>query len=192
LADDAMTHRAHRRPFSMLPTGDDPGYSPGMRVHVALLVICSLAGACAGAGSSTNHSGDGATEAGAGSGVRPDHEAGAIAAPGQVGTELPEELVAELHRQGDDADGRLLTLAPGFIATAACSDCGAPSYLWFMAVRCVDPHHCEVLTEQCEGKISRDADIYMIEFRAVEGGDDANTELCAGYSGSFRGTLESP
>jgi hypothetical protein len=163
-----------------------------MRVHVALLGVCSLIGACAGAGSSSTPSHDGATEAGAGSGVTSDHEVGAITAHGQVGTELPEALVAELHRQGDDADGRLLTLAPGFIATVACSDCGAPTYLWFMAVRCVDPHHCEVLTEQCEGTISRDADVHVIEFRAVEGGDEQSTALCAGYSGNFGAVSKSP
>lgn len=110
---------------------------------------------------------------------------GAIPAHAQVGTELPEELVAELRLEGDDIDGRLLTLAPSFIATAACSDCGAPSYLRFMAVRCADPHHCEVLTEQCEGMVSRDADTYVIEFRAVEGGVEGGAELCAGYSGVF-------
>src|SRR5690349_19421663 len=35
----------------------------------------------------------------------------------QVDKQLPQELVAELRLAGDGADGRLLTLAPGFIAT---------------------------------------------------------------------------
>ncbi|HLT39885.1 MAG TPA: hypothetical protein VK034_26575, partial [Enhygromyxa sp.] len=84
--------------------------------------------------------------------------------------------------QGADEDGRLLTLASGFVATAECSDCGAPSYLWFLAVRCADTRHCEVLTEQCEGTISRDDDSFQIEFRPIEGG---TAEVCAGYSGTF-------
>ena len=102
-----------------------------------------------------------------------------------VGRELPGELVAELRLRGDDADGRLLTLAPGFVATAACSDCGAPSYLRFLAVRCADPLHCEVLTEQCEGSIERDAKLYELEFRAVEGAPEEDTVSCTDYSGTF-------
>ena len=153
-----------------------------MRIHVALLSVCVLSSAaCTGAGSSVTPPDDGGVAAAAGSG----QQASAITAHQQVGSELPAELVAELQRQGDDANGRLLTLAPGFIATAACSDCGAPSYLWFLAVRCVDPLHCEVLTEQCEGKISREADAYVVEFRPVETGAAGGTELCAGYSGAF-------
>jgi hypothetical protein len=101
---------------------------------------------------------------------------------GTVGKELPPELVAELRLEGADANGRLLTLAPGFVATAECSDCGAPSYLWFLAVRCADTRHCEVLTEQCEGEISRDTDTFVVAFRPVEGGA---AEVCAGYSGTF-------
>ncbi|PRP89880.1 hypothetical protein ENSA5_69860 [Enhygromyxa salina] len=153
---------------------------------VALTHACVLAAACAGSPSSESSrdpASDGAAtdkgEGGASAEVETvgEHE--------QVGKELPSDLVAELRMQGADADGRLLTLAPGFIATAACSDCGAPSYLWFLAVRCADPRHCSVLTEQCEGEISRDADTYLLEFRAVEEGAEAGAEVCAGYSGTF-------
>jgi hypothetical protein len=100
-------------------------------------------------------------------------------------TQLPTELVAELHLRGADADGRLVTLAPGFIATAACSDCGAPSYLWFVAVRCLDEHHCEVLTEVCSGKIGREADTFTLAFQVVDGAPAEASEICAGYTGSF-------
>jgi hypothetical protein len=124
----------------------------------------------------------------AGGGARSVDDVGVIPAHEQVGTELPVELVAELRQQGDDVHGRLLTLAPSFVATAACSDCGAPSYLRFIAVRCVDPHHCEVLTEQCEGKVSREASVFVIELHAVEGAVDAGAALCAGYSGAFEPT----
>lgn len=101
------------------------------------------------------------------------------------GKQLPESLLAELRQQGADTNGRLLTLAPGFIATAACSDCGAPSYLWFLAVRCADADHCEVLTEVCEGKIARDGDTFVLEFNAVDGGPPEGAEICAGYTGTF-------
>jgi hypothetical protein len=103
----------------------------------------------------------------------------------KLDTQLPEALIAELHLQGDDADGRLVTLAPGFIATAACSDCGAPSYLWFVAVRCSDGRHCEVLTEVCSGKIGREAETFTLEFQAVDGAPAGATEICAGYTGTF-------
>ena len=102
-----------------------------------------------------------------------------------LGRELPGELVAELRLRGDDSNGRLLTLAPGFVATAACSDCGAPNYLRFLAVRCADPLHCEVLTEQCEGSIEREAKLYELEFRAVEGGPAEDGVSCTDYSGTF-------
>jgi hypothetical protein len=105
-----------------------------------------------------------------------------VVAGGTAGKELPGELVADLRLQGADADGRLVTLATGFMATAACSDCGAPSYLWFMAVRCADTHHCKVLTEQCEGEISREEQTFVLEFRPVAGG---TAEVCDGYSGTF-------
>jgi hypothetical protein len=109
----------------------------------------------------------------------------AVVGSTELDTQLPAELLGELRRQGDDADGRLLTLAPGFIATAACSDCGAPSYLWFVAVRCSDEHHCEVLTEVCSGKIGREADTFALEFQAVDGAAADATEICAGYTGTF-------
>jgi hypothetical protein len=109
----------------------------------------------------------------------------ALVGPTKLDTQLPEPLVAELHLQGADADGRLVTLAPGFIATAACSDCGAPSYLWFVAVRCSDERHCEVLTEVCSGKIEREADIFTLEFQAVDGAPAQASEICAGYTGTF-------
>lgn len=111
-------------------------------------------------------------------------EGDVVGSSASVGTKLPLELVAELRLQGADADGRLVTLAPGFIATAACSDCGAPSYLWFVAVRCSDTRHCDVLTEVCEGTISRDDDTYALEFRPVEGAGDG-ADVCAGYTGTF-------
>jgi hypothetical protein len=105
---------------------------------------------------------------------------------GTTSKQLPPELLAELRLRGDDVDGRLLTLAPGFVATAECSDCGAPSYLWFLAVRCADARHCEVLTEQCEGVIGREEDqAFVLEFRPIEGG---SPEACAGYSGTFEPT----
>jgi hypothetical protein len=113
-----------------------------------------------------------------------DGDDAVVGAP-QLDKQLPAELVAELRRQGDDANGRLVTLAPGFIATAACSDCGAPSYLWFVAVRCSDERHCEVLTEVCSGTIGRDADLFALEFQAVEGAAADATQICAGYTGTF-------
>jgi hypothetical protein len=109
----------------------------------------------------------------------------ALVGSSNLDTQLPEALVGELHLQGDDADGRLVTLAPGFIATAACSDCGAPSYLWFVAVRCSDDRHCEVLTESCSGKIGREADTFTLEFQSVDGAPADASEICAGYTGTF-------
>lgn len=109
----------------------------------------------------------------------------AVVGSTQLDTQLPSELVAELRLAGSDADGRLLTLAPGFIATAECSDCGAPSYLWFVAVRCSDERHCEVLTEVCSGKIRREADTFALEFTAVEGAAADASAICAGYTGTF-------
>lgn len=114
--------------------------------------------------------------------VTDEPASGDIAGSGPVGKELPPELVGDLRLQGSDADGRLLTLASGFIATAECSDCGAPNYLWFLAVRCADTRHCEILTEQCEGKVSREDQTFVLDLRPVEGG---SPELCAGYSGTF-------
>jgi hypothetical protein len=114
-----------------------------------------------------------------------DGDEDAVVGTTQLDTQLPAELVAELRRQGDDADGRLVTLAPGFIATAACSDCGAPSYLWFVAVRCSDERHCEVLTEVCSGTIGRESDVFALDFQAVEGTAAEATQICAGYTGTF-------
>ena len=150
---------------------------PGCVLLLALaLVGCERSGASTSPDDSGAGSSDDASE-GTGS---------TVAGPAIVGKELPPELLAELRLRGDDPDGRLVTLAPGFIATAACSDCGAPSYLWFLAVRCSDPNHCEVLTEQCEGKISRSDDaVYELDFHAVEGGAEDSAAVCAGYTGTF-------
>jgi hypothetical protein len=108
---------------------------------------------------------------------------------GSTRTELPSELLAELRLRGSGADGRLLTLAPSFIATAECSDCGAPSYLRFLAVRCSDSRHCEILSEQCEGAIRREGETFEVELRPVNeeaaGAAGEGAELCAGYSGTF-------
>lgn len=109
----------------------------------------------------------------------------AVVGSTELDTQLPAELVAELRLAGSDADGRLVTLAPGFIATAACSDCGAPSYSWFVAVRCSDERHCEVLTDVCSGTIGREADSFALEFTAVEGAAAGASEICAGYTGTF-------
>ena len=121
-----------------------------------------------------------------------------IAGAGPILTELPNELVAELRLAGTGtgtgADGRLLTLAAGFIATVECSDCGAPTYQWFLAVRCADDRHCEVLTAECEGVIRRDdADRFVVDLHPIEGtaeGAGASDEAgaaaaCAGYTGTF-------
>lgn len=153
-------------------------------LEFASVLVCTLAlAACAGGKqdetrepSSTSETRDAAaSESAIGS-------SDGVVESGTVGKALPPELIAELRRQGDDANGRLLTLAEGFVATAECSDCGAPSYLWFLAVRCQDTRHCEVLTEQCEGAISREDETFQIEFRPVEG---TPAEVCAGYSGTF-------
>lgn len=144
-------------------------------LHLAMVFVCLL-GACSKAEQNdsrepaSDRQSD-ASEPGDGDGVI-----------GATSKELPPELVAELRLQGADADGRLLTLGPSFMATAACSDCGAPSYSWFLAVRCTDTRHCEVLTEQCEGRIGREEQTFVLEFRPVGG---APAEDCAGYSGMF-------
>ncbi len=145
------------------------------------LIACTLAlGACTTGDQPSSREPSSEAEATDASAGEPSTKGGA--GVGSVGNELPPELVADLRMQGSDADGRLLTLASGFIATAECSDCGAPNYLWFLAVRCADSRHCEVLTEQCEGNISREDESYTIEFRPVEG---APGEVCASYSGTF-------
>jgi hypothetical protein len=168
-----------------------------MRPTFAMLTCASIlaSAACSRGGSPSDApegaagEADGASEVGeAGEAGEPGEGQGDAAALGEgeiVGKELPAELVAELRKQGDDTHGRLLTLAPGFMATAECSDCGAPSYLWFVAVRCSDSRHCDVLTEVCEGTIAREAELYSLEFRAVEGSGEGSAETCASYTGSF-------
>jgi hypothetical protein len=158
-----------------------------MRTAVVVLISAGLLslGACRTSttdSKATEHPQTGHAPSGTASGEGSDD---AIVGSTELGTQLPAELIAELRRQGDDADGRLLTLAPGFIATAACSDCGAPSYLWFVAVRCSDERHCEVLTEVCSGKIGREADTFALEFQAVDGAAADATQICAGYTGTF-------
>ncbi|MCA9681516.1 MAG: hypothetical protein KC457_04925 [Myxococcales bacterium] len=113
-------------------------------------------------------------------GVGASEEDGAQAVT--VGQDLPAPLLGAMRLQGADADGRLLTIGAGFVATAACSDCGAPSYLRLLAVRCSDERHCEILTEQCEGKISRSEDEVMVALAAVEG---VEPQVCADYNGTF-------
>jgi hypothetical protein len=95
-----------------------------------------------------------------------------------VGRELPASLNGELR----DAEGRIIVLAPGFVAASACVDCGAPTYLWFLAVRCKAEADCEVLTESCEGSIVGSGLEFTLAFAAIEGADP---KVCAAYSGSF-------
>lgn len=101
-----------------------------------------------------------------------------VGAAQYVGHELPAPLLGELR----DAEGRIVVLAPGFVAASACIDCGAPTYLWFLAVRCTGETDCEVLTESCEGKIASTGSEFTLAFVAIEGTDP---NLCANYSGSF-------
>jgi len=167
----------------------DPRYRSAMQRRVAppklsaSFLLCTLAlGACAGAKQDDTREPSPATSDPASNDSAIEPSSDGVVQSGTVGKALPPELIAELRLQGDDANGRLLTLAEGFVATAECSDCGAPSYLWFLAVRCQDTRHCEVLTEQCEGAISREDETFLIEFRPIEG---ATAEVCAGYSGTF-------
>lgn len=95
-----------------------------------------------------------------------------------VGRELPAALTGELH----DAEGRIVVLAPGFVGASACIDCGAPTYLWFLAVRCKAEADCEVLTESCEGRIAGEGREFTLAFAPNEGTD---AKVCADYSGSF-------
>lgn len=95
-----------------------------------------------------------------------------------VGRELPAELQGELHEAG----GRIVVLAPGFVAVSPCVDCGAPTYLMFMAVRCSAPRACEVLTESCQGSIVASEQEFTLAFTPVEGAD---AKVCESYSGSF-------
>ncbi|MFV8755524.1 hypothetical protein ACNOYE_33665 [Nannocystaceae bacterium ST9] len=104
-----------------------------------------------------------------------------------VGRELPAALLGELR----DAEGRIIVLAPGFVAASACVDCGAPTYLMFLAVRCKGERECEVLTEACEGSIVSESlgegSQFTLAFAPVEGTD---TTVCAGYSGTFASAPE--
>jgi hypothetical protein len=154
-----------------------------MRTAVAVLISAGLLtlGACRKSSTADVHPSEDPNTVDAASGDIEDEVVGTS----QLDTQLPAELIAELRRQGDDADGRLLTLGPGFIATAACSDCGAPSYLWFVAVRCSDERHCEVLTEVCSGKIGREANTFALEFQPVDGAAAEASQICAGYTGTF-------
>lgn len=95
-----------------------------------------------------------------------------------AGRELPTALHGELH----DETGRIVMLEAGIVASAACVDCGAPSYLMFLAVRCSDELTCEVLTEQCQGSIHRSERAFTLAFTPIEGVD---AKVCEPYSGSF-------
>lgn len=95
-----------------------------------------------------------------------------------AGRELPTALRGELH----DETGRIVMLEAGIVASAACVDCGAPSYLMFLAVRCSDDQTCEVLTEQCQGSIHRSERAFTLAFTPIEGVD---AKVCEPYSGSF-------
>jgi hypothetical protein len=167
----------------------DSRYSMTMRTAVVVLISTGLLlmlSACPKSTSPDSNPPDEPSEnAASDAGDAGDAGDEALVGSSNLDTQLPAELVAELHLQGDDADGRLVTLAPGFIATAACSDCGAPSYLWFVAVRCSDERHCEVLTETCSGKIGREADTFTLEFQSVDGAPADAREICAGYTGTF-------
>jgi hypothetical protein len=150
----------------------------------AVLVLVSALGLFACAKPSPATEPDAAVQAAASAGAgASDPDIGGL---GSIQTELPAELTGDLRLQGAAADGRLLTLAPGFIATAECSECGAPSYLQFLAVRCSDSFHCEILTEQCEGLIRREGETFEVALRPVEGaGAGEGADPCAGYSGTF-------
>jgi hypothetical protein len=95
-----------------------------------------------------------------------------------MGRELPESLTGELR----DSGGRIIVLAPGFVAASACVDCGAPTYLWFLAVRCKGESDCEVLTESCEGSIVGSGSEFTLAFAPIEGAD---AKVCNDYSGAF-------
>jgi hypothetical protein len=95
-----------------------------------------------------------------------------------VGRELPASLTGELRDEG----GRIIVLAPGFVAASACIDCGAPTYLWFLAVRCKGEAECEVLTESCEGNIVGSGGEFTLAFVPIAGAD---AKACSDYSGAF-------
>ncbi|NVB43198.1 hypothetical protein G6O69_35570 [Pseudenhygromyxa sp. WMMC2535] len=139
------------------------------------------ASACAGAGSEAPRPADTSEAPAADAPAEADEQPQVI---GAAVDGLPTPLWGTLRLRGDDDDGRLLTVAQHFIATAACSDCGAPSYLRFLAVRCTDDTHCEVLTETCEGSILRGEDqAVVVAMQPVDEGVGA--EVCAAYSGTF-------
>ena len=108
-----------------------------------------------------------------------DLEAIAHAEAQYVGRELPAELTGELR----DAEGRIVMLAPGFVAVSTGVDCGAPTYLWFLAVRCKAEGDCEVLTESCEGSIVNTGGEFTLAFDAV---GEADGTVCVDYTGTFR------
>lgn len=187
---EAKEQSGHRARSGFRSPGDSR-YSMTMRTAVVVLISTGLLtlSAC-GKSTSPDSNAPGKPSENAASDDSDDSDDSdggdeALVGSSNLDTQLPEELVAELRLQGDNADGRLVTLAPGFIATAACSDCGAPSYLWFVAVRCSDERHCEVLTESCSGKIGREADSFTLEFQSVDGAPAEASEICAGYTGTF-------
>lgn len=181
--EEQSGHRAR----SGFRTPGDPGYSMAMRTAVVVLIGAGLLtlGACRKSTTSPDSPPDDSGHVDAPNDTASDGSDDALVGSTKLDTELPEALLAELRLQGADADGRLVTLAPGFIATAACSDCGAPSYLWFVAVRCSDERHCEVLTEVCSGTIAREDETFTLAFEAVDGAPAGASEICAGYSGTF-------
>ncbi|EDM81935.1 hypothetical protein PPSIR1_05693 [Plesiocystis pacifica SIR-1] len=132
----------------------------------------------------------GGTKAPAEAGMTSESGAGVVAGGSpsdglEQRTELPASLVAELRLVGDDASGRLLTLSPRVVATAACSDCGAPSYLRFVALRCRDDQYCEVLTESCEGSVAQtEAGTFELAFTPIAG-VEVEAGLCEGFTGSY-------
>lgn len=182
-AEEQAGHRAR----SGFRSPGDPRYSTAMRTAVVVLIGAGLLTlpACRKSTTPDGHAPEDPNGVDTPSDDDGDDGDDAVVGSTKLDTQLPESLVAELHLQGADADGRLVTLAPGFIATAACSDCGAPSYLWFVAVRCSDEQHCEVLTEVCSGTIGREADTFTLAFEAVDGAPAQSGEICAGYTGTF-------
>lgn len=153
-----------------------------LRPYIAVLGL-GLAPACA--------SGPGPSGAAGSDGPRRPGEESTAASPEPAAStspltaELPAAVSGELRERGSDADGRLLTLSSVFIAVAACSDCGAPSYQRVVAISCADEHHCELLTEGCQGTVARESrgglEVVAVELRAVDG----DTADCAAYSGLF-------
>ena len=160
-----------------------------LRLRCSPLLVPLLASLLVGSGCDKSKGGEAVSETPEPSA---DDASGPVSAEGDApgeGTvasrELPPELIAELRLEGDDGEGRLLTLGSAFIATAASIDSGAPTYLQILAVRCTDPMHCEVLSETCEGSIARDDSRFALEFHAVEGAPEGSVEACAAYSGTY-------